>query len=204
MQISEYQNVGLRDYQEDKFAVLKKFAGLSHLTLCFVADGHGGDQCSSFLVKNYPLQLLQVFREQQGLTKRKKFVEMLGIALERCIEKWDQICFGSFYGKVTNDKQKKEFYAQRDEAYWQENGLEAGSTFVCMLIDERKRRAHVINLGDSRATWITQESAIGATVDHGVKKEMKPIKGFKFTTVDQRMQVRKTHFPCLNIFNSCC
>jgi len=159
MQISEYQNVGLRDYQEDKFAVLKKFAGLSHLTLCFVADGHGGDQCSSFLVKNYPLQLLQVFREQQGLTKRKKFVEMLGIALERCIEKWDQICFGSFYGKVTNDKQKKEFYAQRDEAYckkmdWKPDQL------LCVCLSMNANEEHTLS------TWETPER-------HGLLKKVR-------------------------------
>ncbi len=188
MHLSTYHEQGLRDYDEDKFIILEKFAGLSHLTLCLVCDGHGGDHASIYLVAEFPKQLLKVFREQKPSEKRKKFVEMLGLALERCIEVWDKHCFGEFHGKITNDRAKKDFFAQRDESHWSENGLESGSTCVALLIDMRKRRAHAINLGDSRATWMVGENAtIEQTVDQGVKKDMKPIKGFKFENSDNRL-----------------
>jgi len=191
MDITTYNDIGQRPYDEDRHGVFKKFAGLAHLTLCLVCDGHGGDQCSIFLLENYPKHLLQIFREQQTTVKekRKKFAQLLGMALERCIEQWDRLCFKEFYGKIKNDRAKEAFYAQRDEAYWSENGLEAGSTCVAMLIDMRKRRAHTVNLGDSRATWIIGEnSSIEQTVDQGVKKDMKPIKGFKFVNDAGRLQ----------------
>ncbi len=188
LSITAFTDIGKRPYQEDRYTVISKFGGRSHLSLTMATDGHGGSETSTFLSTEYPKQLLEVFKEQRAAEQRLKFVQMMGIALERCIEVWDRKCFGSFYGKITNDKTKKQFFDQRDEKHWKDNGLEAGSTLVAMLIDMRRRRAHVINIGDSRATWIIGDEKMCATVDHGVKKKMSPIKGFAFANSDGRLQ----------------
>ncbi len=200
MHISVHSRIGKREYQEDRHAVIPTFAGFKHLTLCIVCDGHGGYQASSFLIKEFPLQLVKIVQEQAALRTnknskaRKRFTEMLGLAMEACIVIWEKLCFGSWYGKIKNDADKRNFYAQRDERHWEKNGLEAGSTCVCMLIDLNKRRAHFLSIGDSRAAWIKGEAgsgtaAHGATVDHNVRRKMEPTKdGFAVKVEDGRLQ----------------
>jgi len=189
MDITTYQHIGKRPYQEDRFLVLKKFANFEHFTLCLVCDGHGGFSVSAFLIHEYPKQLCDLFLQQAKRTeeeKKERLITMLGQALENCIHVWDEKCFGKVV--LEDDVAKEAFYKNRDEGFWSKYGLEAGSTFVCMLIDMHKQRAHVVHLGDSRATWIVDECLIGQTVDHAVKRKMEPIKGFKFINTDGRLQ----------------
>lgn len=52
---------GLRDYQEDRAAVIGGFH-LGHWALLMVLDGHGGPEVSEFVKQNYPLFLSEKLR----------------------------------------------------------------------------------------------------------------------------------------------
>jgi serine/threonine protein phosphatase PrpC len=191
LHISQFQDQGKREEQQDFYRVIENFTERKHLTLCLVADGHGGSAAAAFLHDDFPMQLELVINEQFALpvSMRIGFLEMLGKALEQSIASWDKRCFGEWHDKIHNDADKEVFFNRhRDHAFWEKHELESGSTFVCVLFDLKKLKAHCINLGDSRAAWILNDKTIGQTVDHCVKRKMSPITGFSFSNNDGVLQ----------------
>lgn len=207
MHVSTYQHIGSRQYQEDRVLVVEHFGNLQHFTLCMVCDGHGGDQTSEFLIHEYPQQLHRIFdqyrilhkknkqREAKTSTKEDRVVRMMGVALERCISMWDEKCFGPDAQQLRKDAVFKDdnardvFYRQHvDKKKWEREGLVAGSTLNCMIVDCKKKRAHIINIGDSRTAWIIGDKTIGQTIDHNVKRKIDPTKGLECGVIDGRLE----------------
>ena len=209
--ITQYQNIGSRDYQEDRLKVIEGFGGLPYFTLCLVCDGHGGEATSNFLIDEFPRQLGLAFdqyrksrreKQQRGVQEKKSkndhvTTNLMGIALERCISMWDQKCFGDVARQFDTSKMRQifnddvlraEFFNKHfDEKQWTKDGLLAGSTLNCMIIDFQKCRAHILNIGDSRTTWIVGDSDIGQTIDHSVKRKLEKTKGVTCDVVDGRL-----------------
>lgn len=209
--ITEYQTVGSREYQEDRMVVIHGFAKLPHFTLCLVCDGHGGYATSEFLIHEYPAQLTIAFDQYRRCkrdkrvtakpdekTKDRVTVTLMGLALERCISMWDQHCFGDIARQFdtpkmretfANDVKRKAFFEKHcNPKEWEEKGCFAGSTLNCMLIDFKKCRAHILNIGDSRTAWIVGDSDIGQTIDHAVKQKLEKTKGVSCDVLDGRLE----------------
>ena len=208
--VTQYQHIGSRDYQEDRMVVIPGFARLPHFTLCLVCDGHGGDATSDFLIEEFPKQLHMAFDQYRKSKKKAKqsgeemkekenvTTNLMGIALERCIELWDEKCFGNAARKFKdpemrhifgNDERRAEFFNKHcDEKEWKQKGLRAGSTLNCMIIDFQKCRAHILNIGDSRTTWIVDDTTIGQTIDHTVKRKLEKTRGVTCDVVDGRLE----------------
>lgn len=211
--ITQYQNIGSRSYQEDRMCVIPGFAKLPHFTLCLVCDGHGGTATSEFLIEEYPKQLsaaFDQFRKSKKASKERGIpskpdekeqhvtVNLMGLALERCIKLWDQKCFGDVALKfdtgamrnvfADNAKRAEFFKKHVDEKKWEQEGLFAGSTLNCMVIDFKKCRAHILNIGDSRTTWMVGDTDIGQTIDHTVKRKLEKTKGVACDVVDGRLE----------------
>jgi len=191
LSITTCQLQGRREYQEDRWVVETNLAKCAHLTLCVVCDGHGGTECSTFLVRQYPLHLakeIQQQQEQAASIKRASFTRLLGIALEKCIQDWDKYCFGDDYGTIVDDKSKKAFFDKIDLVKYHKDGKIAGSTLVAMLINTRNSKAYLIHIGDSRCAYLLGNT-IAQTIDDNVKirtKEQRP--GFEFDVEDGRLQ----------------
>lgn len=204
--ITQYQNIGQRDYQEDRVVVIPKFGKLDHFTLCLVCDGHGGDTASTFLIDEYPKQLSKAFDQYREARKNNKeqkatddsvTVNLMGLALERCILMWDRKCFGDIARDFNTEKgriifgdqnSRKAFFAQYDLKKLEKDGLLSGSTITCMMIDFKKCRAHIINLGDSRTTWIIGGADIGQTIDRTVTRELEDANGVRRNVYDGRVE----------------
>lgn len=210
--ITQYQHVGSREYQEDRMVVIPGFAKLPHFTLCLVCDGHGGDATSEFLINEYPKQLSVAFDQYRMIKENAKkngtpdktkpqenvTTHLMGLALERCIMLWDEKCFGNVARRfqdpemrsvfANNDTREAFFNKYCDEKEWKKKGLRAGSTLNCMVIDFKKCRAHILNIGDSRTTWIVGEANLGQTMDHTVKRKLEKTQGVACDVVDGRLE----------------
>ncbi len=187
MQISEFQHIGERPYQEDKIKIIRDFANQQNLTLVIVCDGHGGQKASDMLVKRFPDVLKSFFQSCKGITTN--YAGLMGQALEQCIQEWDKHCFGSDLSSIVDKQSKKKYFKEkRDHKRWKEEDLESGSTICCTLFDQVSRKLYILNLGDSRACWFIGEKLIGSTVDHSVPKIMTPIKHFPFKYGNGRIE----------------
>lgn len=207
--ISQFQTIGSRDYQEDRMVVIPNFAGLEHFTMCLVCDGHGGSATSEFLIVEYPKQLVLAFDQYRKIRQEHKkdkqkpeqlnvTIKLMGIALERCILMWDVKCFGedahTFKSPDMRDvfedpnARSKFFKKHYDRDKWEAQGLLAGSTLNCMIVDLKKSRAHLLNIGDSRTTWIIDESAIDQTIDHSVRRKIEKTRGVTCNVIDGRLE----------------
>jgi serine/threonine protein phosphatase PrpC len=204
MEISVFQDQGDREYQEDRYVVLPRFAGQSHLTFCCVADGHGGASVSSYLASHLPALLSDLIIEEQKWklqqpahvpgtpkVKRPGFGELMGSAVKRCIEGWDAYTFGDDRLTVLkSEKDRDAWFANIDIKKYEREGKTAGSTVCGMLINFRKHKAWIVNLGDSRCCWLLAAPdgsgpLISQTVDDNVKQRKVP--GFKVKIEDGRL-----------------
>src|SRR6185295_19056165 len=91
LQISSFCDQGKRKEQEDRFKIIKSFAGNKHLTLLIVCDGHGGQAAANWLIDCFPIYLCDT------VTKAKssdKYGLLMKQTLERCVQEWDKMCFG--------------------------------------------------------------------------------------------------------------
>ncbi len=188
MEISDFTHIGSRDYQEDRFRVLKNFAKRDELTLLVVCDGHGGKAAAIWLVDRFGEVLQDLVIKNPA---NKKYTLLMKEALEKCVDEWDTKCFGDQLSKIKNKDDKKQFFQSRSSkevSRWQDNELESGSTICACLIDLSERMLHILHVGDSRVTWICDKKLIGSTVDHCVPTYMPPIENFPFVYGDGYVQ----------------
>lgn len=194
MHVSSWTSIGGRKYQEDRFFVGARFCGKEHLTLFVVCDGHGGAQASSFLIAHFPEKLSELVSQEYAKGKRPKSAKptvgsLMVQALATCEEEWDRMCFQKAYGKLITKELRNEWFDMIDEQHYAKAGLTAGSTIIAMLLDTKKRRANILNLGDSRATWKVGSDEIRHSTDHNVPtKTVEKIENFEYKIEDGRLE----------------
>jgi len=206
LHITKYQSLGGRDEQEDRFTVIEKFAKLDYLTLCLVCDGHGGKQASTFLVQNYPVELEKLIVEhiqyhkkhdtqpkdksESNAPKKSTLCILMEQALAKCVAIWGHMCYGDVYPTLkTKVEVEAYFNTKAKELKFEQEGKTAGSTLIAMLVNLRKSKAYVLNLGDSRATWKVENTGIMQTTDHNIPRKSKEERpGFDYVIKDGRLQ----------------
>lgn len=127
---------GERDTMEDRMDIRVVNKGLL-LTIC---DGHAGDACANYTIKEYPKQAAHCLATMQPL-------EALQHALTTVHTTWDTMSSPSARGKkLANDG--------------------SGTTLCVCYLDTNNRQVHVLNLGDSRVQYQHANGILHLTPDH--------------------------------------
>ncbi len=142
MLVSVFTEKGHRPYMEDYYVV----ASVPHATCAVVFDGHGGDEVSLWLSKNYPRYLFEMLYRIAGLPPYFQ----LGIPVERI-----RVCLAALILYL--------------DVMMINMGYKSGSTMTGVLVFQGT--LYTINLGDSRTielTTLTNQRAFFSSVsqDH--------------------------------------
>jgi len=176
---STFQDKGTRERQEDRYKYIHPFFEQKNLCLIMVCDGHAGQTAAQFLIERFP-DLLTLYLSQCKSSGNTNYTMFMAQALKTCVQEWDTKCFGDQLIKIKVKADRENFFQHYNRQHWEQHELESGSTLCCVLLDFYQRKLHMLNLGDSRCTWMVNGKQIGKTVDHVVSKHMPPNEDFPF------------------------
>jgi len=174
------QYIGGRDYQEDRFLHLEIKPGLEVL---MVADGHGGEGCSTYVAANVARILRSHWPES---TKVSGAMETcLKRTMGQIVSEWDQHCApGHDLDSIKGDAAKHKFFVTHGSVV-----DESGSTIAMAVVDRKHNRITSMSLGDSRVA-IRCNGRISETVDHAINSQTvlpKTLRGFSLFIDDGRL-----------------
>lgn len=165
MHVTSAQIQGQRDHQEDRF-LITRIQGVELLLLC---DGHGGDVCVDFVMKQFPV----VFEKE--LQSKKSMSQVLKDVVRQMHEQWSARTLGSsdrYLLKTKNVKQEQaEIFKHIKWEHFQQAGFDSGTTLLACVLDTSKGLLYICHLGDSRAV-VSSGSGVWASLDHAVPKKL--------------------------------
>lgn len=150
--LSYKTDIGLRKHMEDRLDIRVVPDGIL-ITIC---DGHGGSKCADFVIRNYPEEVVK------NLNNSSRITTVLKDALRTIVKLWDLESVGSY---PKNIKQRNKLFETIDEKKHEIIGNASGTTVLSCYINVVKRKCYILNLGDSRASWQT-DNTVCSTVDH--------------------------------------
>jgi serine/threonine protein phosphatase PrpC len=148
LHLSSHSDIGLRKYMEDRLDIREINDNLLLVTIC---DGHGGHECAEFAIHHFPHHVEEYFK------MGGKPLASLNYALKTVNKEWDKKCFGNRIPRNLRTRTRF-FQAQKEDKNT------SGTTIVSCIINAKKKKAYILNLGDSRAQW-SYSHKIGSTFD---------------------------------------
>lgn len=172
--VSMIQIQGDREYQEDRFSVTAFEPPFNHLFLFVIADGHGGDRCSEFVVKKFPQTVQDLLVSKAKTTTAPKLKIILQKAITATTNAWNDYSLGKdVRSTIQNESERILYFKGVDQETFHSDGKDSGTTLVAALYDHKRKNIHVVNLGDSRcALWVPEIHKLNQTVDHSVGKKL--------------------------------
>jgi serine/threonine protein phosphatase PrpC len=156
LKVDTFENIGSRNYMEDRHNISKIS---DHELLLTVCDGHGGESCAQFAIEKFP----NYFQQSLHHT-RKTAASAMKWSLKKTSTEWDRISLGK-RGYPKNENQKKKIFEKLDKKHFETKQLGSGTTLLACYLNLQDRKATVLNLGDSRAQW-QLKNLVCATKDH--------------------------------------
>lgn len=156
LHVSSLEQIGQREYMEDRVDIRVCQNGIL-VTLC---DGHGGHECAQYVIENYPSLFESLMTKNTNCIVKQALIG----ALEAVSAEWDRKSLGPKY-PVTVLQRTKLFKHLNDSDDFRQGGFSSGTTLLVAYLELDKREVTLLNLGDSRASWLRNEM-ICSTRDH--------------------------------------
>lgn len=170
---SSYQVLGRRTTQEDRFAILTLSPDVYLFVVC---DGHGGQTCVDFVIRDFPKRVQEAFYDNPKANR----IQLLKQCCLETQDAWAQLVLGDASKRlIDNDDDRAKLFKDIDWPTFQKKGYDSGTTLVCALLDLSQPAVYWCHLGDSRALLLAEGCSLRSTTDHGVpvKSEMAHLKG---------------------------
>lgn len=172
--VSAVRHQGRRDHQEDRWCVHTFDEPYHRLYLFLVCDGHGGDRCASYCIREYPKAVAEILRARGELVP--DVASVLRDAVQVVVSGWDDECFGpGRRADVRDAATRAAFFESIDPGEYEANGKDSGCTLTGFVYDAAGRRIYMVNLGDSRtAVYFPRTRSLHTSMDHGVPETIPP------------------------------
>ena len=148
------RNRGKRPYMEDfdfSFGTTRMSDVYTDVQALGVLDGHGGQECASFVAEELPGVISSIARREGGTRSMSRGTNKLHKAAITNGAALPEILFKSFL--------------QVDADFLRTTSHTSGSTACIMLFDRKSGRAFVGNTGDTRAVVCRGGKALNVTLD---------------------------------------
>jgi serine/threonine protein phosphatase PrpC len=163
------QRQGQREYQEDRADVRRLKAPYGHYLIATICDGHGGNQCVDFVINDFPRRVANALHDKLQTTKRPRVKTLLSNAVTQVVTAWDDKSLGvGVRQTIVDNATRAAHFAKVDMVAHERDGLDSGTTLVCAVVDEQRRKMWFVNLGDSRAVCKIDGQPLFSTIDHSV------------------------------------